>query len=423
MSKKRLVDKKHLFNLRKSTEMTQKEFASMLEVPVDNIRSWEQGRRMLTADQFRAIKQKLGYVDSSAGSIRVMIDYLRITFKHVSDLDYFCRKFLYCPLSEFVSDETKLMMYTHLWRRGDIWIFDYADKSQTDNYQITLQLSGQGCRQFELIMEREQTTWAEVLQNMYFERKDMKVTRLDIAMDEMYKSFEHESEHFYLSDMISKVYQGEVVFDRLKTWNYIGGGLLNSENPDAAREHSQGVSLYFGSRQSNLYFNFYEKRFELARKENMSVVEALEVFGVWNRYELRLSQGKAQVVVEEFVFGVDLAEIAKGILNKEIQVYSGTNSYGAFLPDKKWQFLFGGVEPFKLSVSPEPYSIEKTIKWLLYQVADTLALVDGADKIMDTKYLDMVLKSGEVTERGQKILEFLNPSDKLLIQNYLEDSV
>ena len=36
---------------------------------------------------------------------------------------------------------------------------------------------------------------------------------------------------------------------------------------------NKGLSLYFGSRQSPLYFNFYQKDYELARKESMSVEE------------------------------------------------------------------------------------------------------------------------------------------------------
>ena len=39
---------------------------------------------------------------------------------------------------------------------------------------------------------------------------------------------------------------------------------------------NKGLSLYFGSRQSPLYFNFYQKDYELARKESISVEEARE---------------------------------------------------------------------------------------------------------------------------------------------------
>ena len=68
-------------------------------------------------------------------------------------------------------------------------------------------------------------------------------------------------------------------------------------------------------------------------------------FGIWNRYELRFSDQKAQGAIEEYINGVDLGEIARGVINHEMQVYDGINQFGAYKPDQKWQRLFGGVEP------------------------------------------------------------------------------
>lgn len=408
MSKDRLIDRKHLISLRKNkVRVTQKIFADLVGLPVDVIKSYELGRRALTADKFREIKQTLGYRYDSQGSLRIMIDYLRLTFKDVTDLDFFCRQYLYCPLKEFISTETKLMMYSHLWRRGDIWIFDYADKSQTGNYQITVQLSGAGCRQFELILEREGLTWEQALQKIYYGRSDMKVTRVDVALDEMYKGYGHENEHFRLLDLIKKVEDKEVLYDRINKWNFVGGGSLDFEKGDR-----DGISIYFGSRQSDLYFNFYEKRYELAKKEKMTVAEALEVFEIWNRYEIRLSQGKAHKWFEDFVNGVPIEDLSKGIITSKLDVYDGTNDYGAFLPDEKWQRLFGGYEPVRLSMSPEPYSIVKTVKWLVYQVSNSLKLVEEADRKMDTAYLKMIMESGELTEEHEAILKQLSVRDK-----------
>lgn len=388
----------------------------MVGIPQRTIRAYEKDERLLTAEKFAEIKDKLGYHDADRGSLEVLIDYMRITFKDVRDLDFFTTRYLHCPLAEFESFETKLMMYTHIWKRGDIWIFDYADKSQTDNYQITLQFSGAGCRQMELVMERDGFTWQEMLSLMLHERKDMQVRRLDIAMDELFKGFGHEDEHIQLSDLIVKLYQNELVYEKMKSWNSIDGGKLDgSEN--------QGLSIYFGSRQSNMYFNFYEKRFELARKEKMSVTESLSVYGVWNRYEIRLAKEMSQEVIEEFVNGVDLAEIARGLINSRLMLYNGTNEYGAFLPDSKWQSLFGGTEPLRLSMKPEAYNIEKTIKWLVYQVSNSLALVDAADKKLNTKYLEMVLKSGELGEKEEKILSQLGIEDKEALSEALENVV
>ena len=144
--------------------------------------------------------------------------------------------------------------------------------------------------------------------------------------------------------------------------------------------------------------------------ENISLDESLEIFGIWNRYELRFSDQKAQGVVEEYIAGVDLGEIARGIINKEIQVYDGVNQFGAYKPDEKWQRLFGGVEPLKLSTNPQPYSIERTIRWLTYQVANSLALVSEADKILQTEYMKMIKNSGEITDRGKAMLKLLKAS-------------
>src|SRR5699024_1440744 len=171
------------------------------------------------------------------------------------------------------------------------------------------------CREMELILESVDMSWQEFLQALLFDLTDSRVTRLDIAMDERYLGHEKEDEQFLLSDMIAKVYKDEVSFKNIRTWNHIGGG--NHRSMDEV-EGSQGISLYFGSRQSNLYFNFYEKRYELAKSEQISVEESLEIFGIWNRYELRFAQEKAQLAIEEYISGVDLAEIARGIINHEM---------------------------------------------------------------------------------------------------------
>ena len=142
--------------------------------------------------------------------------------------------------------------------------------------------------------------------------------------------------------------------------------------------------------------------------------ESLEIFGIWNRYELRFANEKAQLAIEEYINGVDLAEIARGVINHELEVYDGINRYGAYQPDLKWQRLFGGTAPLKLSMKPEPYTIERTIKWLMYQVSNSLRLVSEADKIMQTEYLKTIQNCGEINERSEAILKNLKASHHLL---------
>lgn len=121
MAKGRVVAGKHLIELRKKkTKVSQKVFAELVDMPVGTLRNYEQGRSLLTVEKFQEIKSRLGYLSDSSNEIRVMIDYLRMTFKHVEDPDWFCRQYLHCDFKEFISVETKMMNYTHLWTRGDI---------------------------------------------------------------------------------------------------------------------------------------------------------------------------------------------------------------------------------------------------------------------------------------------------------------
>ncbi|HEO7897060.1 TPA: XRE family transcriptional regulator [Streptococcus agalactiae] len=406
------IDGKTLRKFRASLGLKQKEFAELTQMSLSSLKSYEIGRREFTLEKFKEIKTHLGYSFSdSSHPLRLMIDYLRITFKNVHHIKDFIETYLYVNFQDFTSQETSLMTYNHLYKRGDIWLFDYFDKEERDNYQVTLQLSGQGCRQMELILEREGIIWQDFLAKILYERSDMKVTRIDLALDELYRGKSEEANHFHLSDMINKVYQNYVTFDRLKVWSHIGGGNLSTSSDE---EERQGISLYFGSRKSNMFFNFYEKRYEFAQKEGISVEEALEIFGVWNRYEIRLSQGKAHLLVEHFVEGQELRNLARGLINQEMMVYNGVGKYGAYIPDQKWQEMFGSAEPLKLSIKPEPYSIDRTVRWLLYQVSNSLAYVEEADKIMNTEYLKMIQNTGKPTEKMEHELKFLKENYQLM---------
>ncbi|MGY3612054.1 replication initiation factor domain-containing protein [Streptococcus dysgalactiae subsp. equisimilis] len=399
-----------LRNFRKSLGLSQKAMAQAVGINPRTYRSYESGSRGLTLEKFTSFKQALGFhKEAEKNRLDVHIDYLRITFMSIRDLAYFCERYLHCPLSEFREQETRLLSYTRVWKRGNIWLFDFFDKVETGNKQVTLQLSGQGCREMELILVEQDLDWAKLLASFLDNFPDCHVTRLDIALDEVYLGEDREDEQMSLSNLITKVYQEEVTFKHIRSWNHIGGGQLKQASDT---DSSQGVSIYFGSRQSNLYFNFYEKRYELAQKEQISLEESLEIFGIWNRYELRFAQEKAQSAVEEHINGVDLAEIARGIITNEMTVYDGTNRYGQFKLDAKWQKFFGGTEPLKLSMQPQPYTIDRTIRWLMYQVSNSLKLVEEADKIMSTDYLKMIQENGEINDRAKAILDDLKANHK-----------
>ena len=115
---------------------------------------------------------------------------------------------------------------------------------------------------------------------------------------------------------------------------------------------NKGLSLYFGSRQSPLYFNFYQKDYELARKESMSVEEAREKHEIKNRYEIRLSDEKAFLFVEYFLSsGESLDWLVKEIINQSLTVYDIEDDMKVYC--KSWHDVVDKLEGLKLSVQGE----------------------------------------------------------------------
>lgn len=56
-------------------------------------------------------------------------------------------------------------------------------------------------------------------------------------------------------------------------------------------------------------------------------------------------------------------------------------------------------------MKPEPYTLERTMKWLENQVAPSLKMMDKLDEIKGTSYLKDMIKDSGLGERQRKILE------------------
>lgn len=72
----------------------------------------------------------------------------------------------------------------------------------------------------------------------------------------------------------------------------------------------------------------------------------------------------------------------------------------------EWQrFLDLGVNrKISLTTKPEPYTFDKTLRWLSHQVAPTWKLATEIDEINQTSVMKDMLAQTELTKRHQKIL-------------------
>ena len=401
------MEGKKLKEFRKERNMTRKEFSLKTGISPSTLLAYENGHRRLKKEKRLEIEKHFSVEECDTSLTRYMIDYFRFTLHNESDVYFVAKEFFGFDVM-LNPETTSFMKYELLYRYGDIWFFgfnsSYSENGEDKN-RITVQLSGQGCRQLELYLESENITWIDFIKRLkqnYGE--NFSVTRIDIAVDEM--AMEDTKENFDLSSLITRYYNQDIVSPYLKNFSFVGGGGFDFENP-LETENRQGLSIYLGSRQSEMYFNFYEKRYEIAKKEGISVSDSVRLFGIWNRYEVRFSQGKARSFISEILTGADIAELTRSIFQGAIQIYDGTDEHGFRKFDSKWQRLFGNNKAVRLSVSPEPYTVEKTIRWLVERVSNSLVYVSEIDRLFMQENMKKIMESGEITPRQRKQLDFL----------------
>ena len=401
------MEGKKLKEFRKERNMTRKEFSLKTGISPSTLLAYENGHRKLKKERRLEIEKHFSVEECDTSLTRYMIDYFRFTLHNESDVYFVAKEFFGFDVM-LNPETTSFMKYELLYRYGDIWFFgfnsSYSENGEDKN-RITIQLSGQGCRQLEMYLESKNITWIDFIKRFQKRYGDnFSVTRIDIAVDEM--AMDDTKDNFDLSTLVTRYYSQEIVSPYLKSFSFVGGGGFDFENP-LETENRQGLSIYLGSRQSEMYFNFYEKRYEIAKKEGISVLDSVRLFRIWNRYEVRFSQGKARAFISEVLSGADIAELTRSIFQGAIQIYDGADEHGFRKYDCKWQRLFGNNEAIRLSVRPEPYSVERTIRWLVERVSNSLVYVSEIDRLFMQENMKKIMESGEITPRQRKELELL----------------
>ena len=351
----------------------------------------ESGKRPITQEMEKKIVEVL-HIDGGHASVEAKIDFLRIRFKTL-DVRTVIEKLLHMDMNWFTHESRGFYHYTETFSYSSIRIFRNPENV---NMGIMLDLSGEGCRQLEEIFEEDNNrSWTEFFGQGIL--VDTKITRIDIALDELIVKGQ---ENFDLYILKEKMEQG-LVDTTFKNFDFSGGFAYENK-----KMVNKGLSLYFGSRQSPLYFNFYQKDYELARKESVSVEEAREKYEIKNRYEIRLSDEKAFLFVEYFLSsGESLDWLVKEIINQSLTVFDIEE--GAKVYCKAWYDVVDKLEGLKLSVQGEKPSIEKTLRWLSNYLAPSLKMIKEIDNLLGTNELMERIDLAELKEKHEEIIEMV----------------
>jgi phage replication initiation protein len=398
--------------IREQYEMNQEQLAKALDVSQTYISKLENEIKVPSVNYLKRFKSFF-MMDIAESEMEAKIDYLRVRFKS-HDVEEVIRKVLRMKPEEFGIEDHGFYRYSQTWYYSAINVYVHPEN---EDMGILIELTGQGCRQFEVFLEKQGRTWVNFFNQIYrsdlFDREiDVKVTRLDIAIDE---KIQDGKENYNLLELHERYKQGlvEMKFQR----EQLIDGSKYSRKDGISQD---GVSIYFGSRQSQMFFNFYEKDYELAQKEGISLEESRKLFGVKNRYEIRLADEKAEQVLQYIRGGYNLGQIAKRLIDTSIQVYSPQEDTYTRMPDMNWRKLIESMEPLKLSVSPQKPDFRKTMRWLEQQLSPSLKMIQTIGKQFDLNLLEDEINHAELKEKHQKIIQFVLDNPEEVIE-YLEE--
>lgn len=290
-----------LAKVRKSFGLSQNDIVKITGLSKSMVSMIDKGERQLNSESEHLLVDYLHRKPKA--DITAMIDYLVI---RVKTLNYkkFINEVLKIPDYYFEQGQSGGNGYPFRVEYGEIKVFYH---NENIDMGARIEFKGGACRLFETFLDEQNRTWQDFLKDVIdysFKatringvddpieaRKFLKFKRLDIALDERF----NEKGNYNLMDLWEKVRKGQIEM-KLKGFRpeeefKMSDGFLKS----------LGISLYFGSIQGFIRFNFYEKDLEQAFRRNIPVEDVQEIFGFKNRYEIRLKDDKAFQVIEDFV--------------------------------------------------------------------------------------------------------------------------
>lgn len=321
--------------------------------------------------------------------IFAIYDYIRVRYAN-HNFENLIKNVLKLNPNAFVKENYGLYGYTGQYRFGDIAVLT----SDEENERGTLfELKGKGCRFMEEILLTQNRSWHEFFNDCLLNGGVFK--RLDIAINDT-------AGILSIPELAKKVntLECDSIFGSFESIQ--SGGLSKQEQEDG--KTAMGNTLYIGSKRSDIYFCVYEKDYEQFKKEGIPIEEA----ETRNRFEIRLKNDRAYMAIMDIMEFDDIRKTAFEIINRyvrfleEDKAEKDIDKWGL---DFRWHiFMHDCYYKLKLTMQPEPYTIERTYNWFSKSVAPSLTMLKKLDEIDGTDFVEKI-ENIKLPEKQQKILE------------------
>lgn len=366
---------------RKKLRMTQNDFAKKFGLSRKSIGNLERGVSLLSENKMNEIYDYIAEQNRHE-PLESIIDYIRITFQ-THNVDIIFNDVLKIKKEFFAQITSHLYGYVGGYQLDYLMVL-YSEKG--DSRGTMIQLSGKGCRQFEAFLKAQSRTWFDFF-HVCFDYK-AKFTRVDLAIND-YK------EYLSIPALLNKINRQELI-SRFERFDFNGSGSIS-------KKKREGVTIYLGSKKSELYMAFYQKNSEQAKKLGVAV----EDVPIKNRYELRFKDERAEQAIHGYTKTGDLTEFLLGILSDYLcfvdRKAGVSRKYWSV--NKKWAYFLGGVEKVKLVTEPNDALYERSKNWFKRSVAPTVKMLMEVDEIEETDEVQEIIDEAELSDKHLHMIE------------------
>ena len=354
----------------------------------------ELGQRKPAVELVKKIEARLeGFNPDHA--LEMLFDYVRIRFP-TNDVKHIITQVLRMKPEYFLYEDYGFYGYDAHGYFGNIIVMASMDEERG----ILLELKGQGCRQFESILLAQGRSWYKFFRDCLKEKCIFK--RIDLAIND-------KADMLDIPSLARKCKNEECISVFRSFRNYRSGELTRRDEKE-----NMGNTLYIGSPKSEVYFCIYEKDYEQYVKSGIELEDA----DVKNRFEIRLKNDRALHAINDLLAFEDVEKTTFAIINRYIRFVDrdAEKRRSQWETNEEWQWFIGNNRSqLRLTTKPEPYSYERTLRWLHHQVAPTLKVACEMDIFDGTTIVGDMLEKTALQEKHLKLLRQLQTPVKEVV--------
>ncbi|MDT2914829.1 replication initiation factor domain-containing protein [Lactococcus lactis] len=281
--------------------------------------------------------------------------------------------------------------------------------SHSRNYVFT----GQGGTDLAQKIENDWVGLFSILKKL-----GVKITRLDIALDDFYGVVS-------FNKMENKLNKGHYRSSK-KTYNVVKQADVNGD--------IKGYTLYIGSQTKSsvgtYFLRCYDKYAQYKTKVQIPPQEAIDS-GIWQRYEISFTKKKARKIVDLMVDGGqtigsvfmdtmrDIVEFLEPTKTQEKAIHQNKNRWKI---SKWWQDFLDGSEKVQLGEAERDLDLGGLLRWLRVSVVPSLKLLEelGNEKKFDIHQIIKDITQTDYSKKQKRLFNNAMKQSSREILTYLE---